>query len=597
MTSDPLPAVVAGALVASGLVLATGGTLVAARTAARAAGALFGAAGALAVLAGVSAALGRSPWAGLAIAGTLLGLAVIAFPRIHGDVPTLLATLVLLGLAFAQWSVDQGGDPTGLALLIAAVPLIHVWWRLEMASHDESRALSWVLTSATPVLFAGMVVAMLQPSPLVVAVYLLSVGAISWAAWIGASRPAAVDVRGLVATLATNTLAAVAVFTTFQLGAIALEAMGAISSTSPITAIAAAACSFLLSPLRRLLRLIADEFLFGVRPDPMVAAGRVALGVGDDTQAALDTLCTALVLPFAELRIDGFEVTTSGELVEHTHVEALRADRRQVGTLVIGLRPGDLSLPDADAVVVALAAPLLAQTVWARALAERLQEARSATASAREEERRRLRRDLHDGLGPRLSGIAFTADAAQLSTQDPDLLEVHLARVRSEAVAAIREIREIVHGLRPPALDEVGLVEAVRLQSTTVIGAGGKPLVVEVHGHCLPELPAAVEVAAYRIATEAVTNSARHSGADHAWVTFRAGGGALHIEIGDTGNGAGPWDPGVGLRSMAERAQELGGSLNIERQTVRAVIPIQVKQSMHDSPVARPEAGKPARHA
>jgi signal transduction histidine kinase len=247
-----------------------------------------------------------------------------------------------------------------------------------------------------------------------------------------------------------------------------------------------------------------------------------------------------------------------------------------VGELVVGLRPGDLRLPATDATVVALAAPLLAQAVRARALAQSLLESRSATATAREEERLRLRRDLHDGLGPRLSGIAFTADAARLASDDRAALGVHLARVRSEAVTAIREIREIVYGLRPPALDEVGLVEALRLQAATLVGAGGRPMTVDVVGDALPGLPAATEVAAYRIATEALTNAARHSGADRAWASLRVEGGALLVEVGDEGRPGEPWSPGVGLRSMAERAQELGGSVLFDDGTVRAVLPLSI---------------------
>jgi two-component system NarL family sensor kinase len=578
VTSEVLPTVVSVALAVAGLTLAAGGAMVATRTAATVAGGLFGAAGVVAVVSVVSAAsddAGRSPSLGLALAGTLLGLAVMAFPIVHRDLPGVVAVVAVIALPVAQWIyAGFAGDAVELALLLAGVPLLHVWWRLETADPDERRALSWILAAVVPLMFAGLVVGMLEAPPVVVALYLLCFGSVSWAAWIGASRPSAVDVRGLVAALTTNTLAAVAVFTVFQLGAVALEGVGGISSASPVLAILASACAFLLAPLRSLLRMIADEFLFGVRPDPVVAANRVALGVGDDTHTALDTLREALILPFAELRVHGLHPITSGTRTEHLHTEILIADGRPVGHLVIGLRPGDLKLPNADAALISLAAPLLAQTLRAQALTASLQQSRSATAAAREEERLRLRRDLHDGLGPRLTGIAFTADAAQLSAEDRDLLGVHLARVRSEAVAAIREIREIVHELRPPALDEVGLVEAVRLQSLSLTGTAGRRMAVEICGDQLPELPAAVEVAAYRIATEALTNSARHSGANRAWVTFRADDDRLQIEVGDTGADARPWKPGIGIRSMLERAQELGGSLTFGSHVVQAAIPI-----------------------
>ena len=584
MTSELMPTVVAVALVFAGLSLGAGGVVVASRTPATIAGILFATAGGLAVLAAGSGTAGRSPWFLLVAAGVVLGLATMAYPRVHRDLPGLLAAIAVILLPVIQWiSFGSAAEGVDLVLLLAAIPLLQMWWRLEMAEADERRALSWVLATVVPLMFAGVVVGMLEAPPVVVAGYVVLFGSISWAAWVGASRPHAVDVRGLVAALTTNALASVTVFAVFQLGSLALEASGAVDRVSPVTAIMAAACAFLLAPLRSLLRMIADEFLFGVRPDPVVAANRVALGVGDDTRTALDTLRNALVLPFAELRIDGLETTTSGSPAEHLRSEPLVADGRQVGELVIGLRPGDLRLPDADATVVSLAAPLLAQTVRARALAESLQEARSATAAAREEERRRIRRDLHDGLGPRLSGIAFTSDAAQLSIEDRDLLGIHLATVRAEAVAAIQQVREIVYDLRPPALDELGLIEAVRLQSRTLVGTGGRAMTVTVAGHALPDLPAAVEVAAYRIVTEALTNSARHSGADHAWVTFEADDTALHLEIGDSGASSHPWKPGIGMRSMRERAQELGGRLTFGRQSVQAFLPIPTSSALNAS--------------
>ncbi|MGK2875527.1 MAG: sensor histidine kinase [Nocardioides sp.] len=575
MTPESMPTVVTVALIVAGLCLGAGGVVLAVQTPATLAGILFVVAGGLAVLAAGSDTAERSPWAPLIAAGMVLGLAAMAFPRVHRDLPGLAAAIALILLPLMQWVFfGFAGEAVDLVLLLAAIPLLQMWWRLELADTDERRALSWVLAGVVPLIFAGLVVGMLEAPALVVAVYLTFFGTISWMAWIGASRPHAIDVRGLVAALTTNVLASVTVFAVFQLGSLALETSGAVDRVSPVTAILAAGCAFLLAPLRSVLRMIGDEFLFGVRPDPVVAANRVALGLGDDTRTALDTLRSALVLPFAELRLDGLGTTASGTRTEHLHSEPLVADGRQVGELVIALRPGDLRLPDADAAVVSLAAPLLAQTVRARALADSLQEARSATAAAREEERRRIRRDLHDGLGPRLSGIAFTSDAAQLSMDDHDLLGLHLATVRAEAVAAIQQVRELVYDLRPPALDELGLVQAVTLQSKTLVGPAGRAMTVEVADHPLPDLPAAVEVAAYRIVTEALTNSARHSGADRAWVIFEADEAGLHLEVSDSGASAQPWKPGIGMRSMRERAQELGGGLTFGPHTVQAFLPI-----------------------
>ncbi len=130
--------------------------------------------------------------------------------------------------------------------------------------------------------------------------------------------------------------------------------------------------------------------------------------------------------------------------------------------LEVGLRAGDLSLSAGDEHVLRLVGPLLAQTLRANRLAADLQVSREATVTALEEERRRLRRDLHDGLGPRLSGIAFTSDAARNSLRsDPDATDELLATLRAETGSAIDEIRRLVYAMRPPALDELGLVPAL----------------------------------------------------------------------------------------------------------------------------------------
>ena len=150
----------------------------------------------------------------------------------------------------------------------------------------------------------------------------------------------------------------------------------------------------------------------------------------------------------------------------------------------------------------------------------------------------------------------------------------HLARVRAETVAAIREIRQLVYAMRPPALDEVGLIEAIRLQADELRTPDGDAVRVELVVDNLPDLPAAVEVAAYRIVMEALTNAARHSGSDLATARLAGAGDALAVEVRDGGATTGMWRPGVGISSMRERAQELGGTLTATAGVVRAELPL-----------------------
>ena len=211
--------------------------------------------------------------------------------------------------------------------------------------------------------------------------------------------------------------------------------------------------------------------------------------------------------------------------------------------------------------------------------AAELQRARERLVAAREEERRRLRRDLHDGLGPALAGAALKVEAAEnLLVSEPAAAGALLEDARSEIQNAVADVRRLVYALRPPALDELGLVGALREQAEK-LGAADHPRVEIDASDELKSLPAAVEVAAYRISLEAMTNAARHADARTCVVRI-ALNGDLELEVVDDGGGL-PDDyrAGVGISSMRERAEELGGTCEVEsldgRGTrVRARLPL-----------------------
>jgi two-component system, NarL family, sensor kinase len=196
-------------------------------------------------------------------------------------------------------------------------------------------------------------------------------------------------------------------------------------------------------------------------------------------------------------------------------------------------------------------------------LSQELQRSRERLVAAREEERRRLRRDLHDGLGPILTAVTLKADAARSALNTaPDRADGLLAELRGDAKQAIGDLRRVVEDLRPASLDELGLLGALSQQVDRFARQG---LAVTLHvPPTLPMLPAAVEVAAYRICTEALTNVVRHAHAQHVSITV-AIDHSLCLEVHDDGaatttNGDG-WRPGVGLMSMADRVAEVGGTL------------------------------------
>jgi signal transduction histidine kinase len=178
---------------------------------------------------------------------------------------------------------------------------------------------------------------------------------------------------------------------------------------------------------------------------------------------------------------------------------------------------------------------------------------------AQEEERRRLRRDLHDGLGPLLTGLRLNLDAVQAQfDSNPERAREHLATAREASAEVISDLRGVVYGLRPPALDELGLTGSLRLHLASLVK--DSPLTVTVEADESLTLPAAVEVAVYRSASEAVTNVVRHSTAHRCQVAVAINGSNVVLTVDDDGHVFDTWHAGVGLTSMRERAVGLGGT-------------------------------------
>jgi signal transduction histidine kinase len=190
-----------------------------------------------------------------------------------------------------------------------------------------------------------------------------------------------------------------------------------------------------------------------------------------------------------------------------------------------------------------------------------LQRSRERLVSVIEEERRRLRRDLHDGLGPALAAQTLKAGSARaLFTRDPERAQALLEEMEVDAQTAMADVRRLVYNLRPPALDELGLAGAIR--QTAATHSGAMRMTVDLPDE-LPPLPAAVELAAYRIAQEALTNVTRHARAGHCRLRLTVNED-LQLEVIDNGIGLGKaGQPGVGMISIRERAAELGGTSSI----------------------------------
>jgi signal transduction histidine kinase len=248
---------------------------------------------------------------------------------------------------------------------------------------------------------------------------------------------------------------------------------------------------------------------------------------------------------------------------------------RQVGVLRVGHRHRGERFRPEEASALGDVARRAASLLHAADLSADLQASRERVVVAREEERRRLRRDLHDGLGPELAGMALQLDSLAAGLQGHSDLAERAIWLRDRMRHTVTEVRRIVEGLRPGAVDELGLAEALR----QLAGAGtGLEFAVDVPA-AFGELPAAVEVAAYRIAAEACANVIRHARATKCVIGAGTDDGWLTLTVADNGVGFGAEAAiGVGLQSLHERAAEVGGSAEIRSApggtTVSARLPV-----------------------
>jgi signal transduction histidine kinase len=340
------------------------------------------------------------------------------------------------------------------------------------------------------------------------------------------------------------------------------------------------------------LHRVVDRRLFGHRADPYAVVRKVgaeleattpAEAVGRLVETVRDTLGVPYVAvePVAEGIPGASTGSPSGGIDDFPVVVA----GRTLATFRVGRRSGERFRSDEIEALFAVArqaGPLLDSAV----LVADLQRSREQLVAAREDERRHLRRELHDGVGPALAGMALQLDSLAerlgepasrraASTANGDELVALAARLRGDMGNTVKEVRRVIAGVGPAVLDELGLAESLRVLPCAAENRVG----IEIDGD-LAALRPATAVAAYRIAAEALGNAVRHSGADAVRLRAHVEGDDLRVEVDDDGTGfAADVVPGVGLRSMHERAAEVGGTLVVHSRpgrgtSVRALLPV-----------------------
>ncbi len=331
----------------------------------------------------------------------------------------------------------------------------------------------------------------------------------------------------------------------------------------PLAAAGVVAVAF--APLRDSLQRGVNRLTYGRWSAPAEVLGDTGRRLGDaaDGPALLDALTDELVgglgLRRAEVRDQaGRMLASSGPDEQPTEQLPLLAYGEQVGVLCWSGRP----LRPSEQHLMSDLAHQIGGVVHAAALVEDLRRAQEQLVVAREQERRRLRNDLHDGLGPALAGLGLQVDTVQTLLADGRSADERLVSLRRGISATVSEVRRIVEGLRPPAIDELGLFGAMAELGRELAVPSGLSLELalpEQH----PALPAAVEVAAYRVAQEAITNVVRHACATRCRVAATVSDERLVLEVQDDGRGGAGVNGGIGLRSMRDRADEIGGTVEI----------------------------------
>ncbi|HEX4688330.1 MAG TPA: sensor histidine kinase [Nocardioides sp.] len=512
----------------------------------------------------------RTALAAMVLAGCVLLVSPMASESIYSSLPPGVdvdAATLPLPESFTSRVVPVEIAAQAIGFLVAMASVVVRYRRSTGLDRDRLRWLLWSVIAMAVLLPLTFVsdLPVLQ-GVLLLVIVLLPAGGMT----IGIVEPDVVPIEDLlVRTVLYGMLSLVIVGVDLAVLAVLTGTLGGSLDQRQVVLLVLLLTALLYGPLRLELSRLVRRVMLGRRADPYDAIAGLAstLETADDAADQLAAVTRSVAAAFGvryvsvELERPGGEhlVASYGERPAETRVLPISYRDAEIGRLVLparGLR-GRLSRRDEE-----LLGDLVRQAATAaRAsrMADELQLGRERMVLAREEERRRIRRDLHDGLGPALSGVVFRLESARLLVdRDPEAAKGHLEGTSADVREVVADVRRLVHDLRPPALDDRGLVGALSQL------AEQQPFEATIRADGVSGLPAAVEVAAYRIAAEALTNAARHADADVCTVTLVAEPGELLVEVSDDGRGIDPdRQAGVGLLSLRERAEELGGRSEI----------------------------------
>lgn len=512
------------------------------------------------------------------IAGTTVLAALAAESLGTASTEPILESEAMAGLA--------GNGRAAGVLVLAPLCVLGLVWRFRRSQGPDRPRLVWpvraaVVAAAVPPL--ATLVSLVTGAPVPIGLYqLIGIAAlltVPAAVAISIVRHGLYDLDARVDTLINRALVYGSLTTVgisvFLVVLLLLEALISGKHGFGLSLVALMVVAPVAAGLRAQLQRTVDRLLYKRRDyDYSVFAAlsrslRSSLGPDAVLPAIVETVATGLKLPYVAITVGhGDEVTASasyGEARDDVVVMALGHQGEKVGQLMVAPRGTSESFDSVDRRLLGYLADQVGVAAYALCLTADLQRSRERLVTAREEERRRLRRDLHDGLQPALAGVTLGIEAVRNIVGPESAAEQLLDRLKTELETAGGDVRRLVYDLRPPALDVLGLVGALRQQADRfALSPGGLEVIVEaaddLHG-----LPAAVEVAAFRICLEALENARKHSKANTCVMSLAVDNGYLQLEVRDDGIGIpAAGGAGVGLVAMRERAAELGGTLSVQ---------------------------------
>jgi signal transduction histidine kinase len=497
------------------------------------------------------------------VTGTLVATAGLAAAAVGQ--PDLLNDLDEPSHPWVQGAVYLAGAGILLAVVSYLGVLCSLWLRWRHADADVRRQLACLLPAGV-VFLIGLVL----ETYVVDAAWALTAVAVPLGMAVAIVRYRLYDVDLVVnRTIVWSLMTALVVVGVVAIVGILREVLIDVGETQAAL-VATGLAVVTVEPLHRKMQRGVNRLLYGDRDDPYLVIARLGevLGRTVDPIAVMPmvtgTIAQSLQVPYVAVELQERDhpvlVAEHGRPLNTTESFDMVSHGRKIGRLLVARRSTGSSFSRHECRLLRDAAMQAAVAADATRLNRDLQMSRERLVTAREEERRRLRRDLHDGLGPSLAGMSMQVRAARKQLPADSRAAEILDTLAGDLKSCTVEVRQLVDELRPPVLDR-GLDAALRTECRR-FDVDGLAVSCEVEGS-LEGLPAAVEVAVFRIVAEALTNVTRHSRALACHVAVHRNG-ALRVQIVDDGVGiASPARAGVGLSSMRERAAELGGDCTI----------------------------------